>query len=573
MRSIRLPRALGAALLRARLPLPCPAQGAGDAPRPTQAEQEVESLRARALAAERAGELEAAAEAWLDAGRRMPPGSDRDLVVGRAFDLKARLALRRELASTHRADSEAFAGLAVEAVAEGGVTLRGEPLAWSELPVRVLSRIAAKASISPQAQLGLVLEQLRAEEAEEVEIAERELARMIRRGLYEEAEVFGLIARWRGEAVPEGGYVFLGAEGRWITAAEAAERAHREAVEALVAKLAAAANGDRDGLLAKLREEAGPAEILRALEPRWMAAVETLGRGRILEQLERVADQRRELDAAREDALELIFDEEEYFYPYNPPNPPHKASDYPRVQRRVDELVSAARLIWEVPKGVRLPTSFRRAHEELSWLLSIGGEEPLFALPAELPVWILGLPRELERVELANFAWNALERDELALSRAVRGRNQRLWQEAPRLERELSRPATLDERQVEITNDYRDMLGRPALAWNPRIQAACRGHSDYQANSGNFGHENTHDPARRWPADRMRLEGYDFGAAENCAMGRGDPLSAHVGWCHSSGHHRNLLSAHHREMASANAGGIWTQCFGHGTDFLEDLQP
>ena len=61
------------------------------------------------------------------------------------------------------------------------------------------------------------------------------------------------------------------------------------------------------------------------------------------------------------------------------------------------------------------------------------------------------------------------------------------------------------------------------------------------------------------------------GASENCHMGSGDPLGAHNGWRRSSGHHRNLLMPGHREMASGLSGYYWTQNFGTGTDFLDDL--
>ena len=71
--------------------------------------------------------------------------------------------------------------------------------------------------------------------------------------------------------------------------------------------------------------------------------------------------------------------------------------------------------------------------------------------------------------------------------------------------------------------------------------------------------------------DRMRLAGYDHGVSENCHMGSGSAEGAHQGWRRSSGHHRNLLMAGHREMASALASIYWTQNFGTGTQFLGEL--
>jgi uncharacterized protein YkwD len=54
-------------------------------------------------------------------------------------------------------------------------------------------------------------------------------------------------------------------------------------------------------------------------------------------------------------------------------------------------------------------------------------------------------------------------------------------------------------------------------------------------------------------------------------MGRTDPASAHDGWAHSSGHHRNLLMAGHREMASSLVSLYWTQNFGADRAFEKEL--
>ena len=76
---------------------------------------------------------------------------------------------------------------------------------------------------------------------------------------------------------------------------------------------------------------------------------------------------------------------------------------------------------------------------------------------------------------------------------------------------------------------------------------------------------------RRSPVDRLRLAGYMGGGSENCSLGDSGAEGAHVGWLHSSGHHRNILFATHREMASAVAGIYWTQNFGGGHEFEVEL--
>jgi len=125
---------------------------------------------------------------------------------------------------------------------------------------------------------------------------------------------------------------------------------------------------------------------------------------------------------------------------------------------------------------------------------------------------------------------------------------------------------------VRVTNRYRALLGRRALAWNPKIQAAAQGHADYMSLTGNFGHFEP-DPARHGPAERLKLAGYPGGGSENCHMGDSGAEGAHLGWTHSSGHHRNLLIESHREMASGIAGPYWCQNFGAGREFEARLAP
>jgi len=293
----------------------------------------------------------------------------------------------------------------------------------------------------------------------------------------------------------------------------------------------------------------------------------------VLDRLAALARQRQELDRTRETALELIFDAETYFYPYTPPEcPAEKAKLYPAVQRRVDVLVGAVREVWAERRAVALPSAFRTALDELRWSESL---HATLALPYpssdELPDWLEGIDTALESLDVTTFAWDAGERRDLALDRAVRVLNPKRWRtETQELDR--ANPERVEERQVEITNDYRVMMGRRALAWHPKLQAAAQWHSNYMANTGNFGHMEPGDPEHYSPGDRMAAEGYPAGGGENAAMTGGGAEGAHVGWLHSSGHHRNILARGHREMASGVAGGYWTQNFGSGTDFKERLE-
>ena len=164
-------------------------------------------------------------------------------------------------------------------------------------------------------------------------------------------------------------------------------------------------------------------------------------------------------------------------------------------------------------------------------------------------------------MHLRNFALDRDEWAELELSADIMAYNERMEIEA--LPGEI--------KQVWITNRYRMMMGRHALAMNELILQAARGHSEWMSRTGTFAHyEDTAE--RRTPVDRMALAGYDRGAGENIYRGGGGPMGAHVGWIHSSGHHRNLLYPSHSEMAAGDVGPYWTQNFGGGSEFRENVE-
>src|SRR6185436_11403118 len=105
-----------------------------------------------------------------------------------------------------------------------------------------------------------------------------------------------------------------------------------------------------------------------ALKRRWDAALVEVANNATVKQLQRFADDRRALDAARKAALDLIFDEKEYFYPYNPSEcPPEKVAFYAPVQKRVDELVAAVRKALDRSRSVKFASGFAIVREELDW--------------------------------------------------------------------------------------------------------------------------------------------------------------------------------------------------------------
>jgi hypothetical protein len=164
--------------------------------------------------------------------------------------------------------------------------------------------------------------------------------------------------------------------------------------------------------------------------------------------------------------------------------------------------------------------------------------------------------------------------------------------------------------QVRITNEYRMMMGYTAIVQpggasydaidkesvvkildaatitkvsplralriDNRLVKAARGHSIDMGKRGFFAHEAPANPATgegpTGPAERMRKQGYNgFGFSENIATAS-DPMTAHVMWCHSSGHHRNILSGW-TDLGSGVAGKGFTQNFGTGGGARPEIYP
>jgi hypothetical protein len=524
----------------------------------------------------RAGDLTAARDAYLAAAAAAEYGIERDEYAAVARDLDDRRMLRAELASAFQANPDSFAGLGFASLAPERVVYRGDELSWAEMPLEPIAEAAKRIALSGRALLGIVHEHLA---HREIVAAWSALAELQRAGRVDDETVADVVARFRGERVPAGGYVFR--SGDWIPRAEIEARERDARLAKLDARFAKVRLGRVDELAGIAGEyqaeagEAGDARLAAALVARFGAAAAELAKDKTVKRLERLAARRAELDAARAAALELIFDEETYFYPYRPPEcPPEKAALYPAVQRRVDELVKAVRDVWRDEERVHLAREYRELVAEIGWLRStaaeLGCEVEVAVRATGLPAWFDGVPDVFEEVALKDFAWDAAEAAALARDRAIVAYNERIWARGGfPAELDGATPDQGERTQVEITNGYRRMMGRCALAWDPRIQAACQDHSDYMSRTGDFGHFEP-DPETKGPMERMRRRGYLTGRSENCALS-GGPADAHDGWLHSSGHHRNILMPGHREMASAVAGPYWTQDFGAGLDFEDDL--
>ncbi len=398
----------------------------------------------------------------------------------------------------------------------GGVVVqsKGSELtyAWSEAPAELYLALLGRAVDSRPAQLGFAV-------ASHVLGGTEALAAALAVG-YADEELRPLLDRFvafqvRHEPLPEGGYVAVG--GEILSRKEHLRRAEEAVIRGFQEQL--------DKSLAAIRAD------------------------KIVARIERLAAKKEQLDKARAYALELIFDERKYFYPYRGVG---RDAEYARVQQEVDQRVNAVREIWADPGVLSVSGS-----PELTRSLKLFDEAA-----AELGKRLVDVEERVEEVDFLRsylgrkFDIRTLyrtpeERDLLRYGDEVMAWNPTVKGDITDVERE----------QVRVTNDYRIMFGRWPVRIVEKLVLSSRGHCVEMQKLNYFGHFSP-TPGRRTPYDRMKLAGYEYGSSENCIMGQTSPKGAHDGWCHSSGHHRNILTPEWTEMGTGHFGNLMTQNYG-----------
>lgn len=331
---------------------------------------------------------------------------------------------------------------------------------------------------------------------------------------------------------------------------------------------------ERDVLLARILDTRTDADAIAAIKARLQRHERTIGRGSVASKLDKLLIARGELDAVRSEFFEIVEDEARYFTPYRQPEvSAEKEAEYRRTQKEVERLVGSLEELWSGGRPVKLSKKVRAAIEDAQWGIQAWARlDGAAAHPEWIRPWVVGVDSALEELGIPELGLDAQERDRLRRWRAIRILNGTRGEAAleDRKREELSRPDRAALEQVRVTNEYRVMLGRRPLLWNPRLQLAARGHSEYMSRHGILSHYEDKDPDRRLPSQRARLADYRYFQAENCSFGVPSPLEAHRAWTTSPGHHRNIVFASHTEMASSLSGAYWTQKFGRRQIDIED---
>lgn len=116
-----------------------------------------------------------------------------------------------------------------------------------------------------------------------------------------------------------------------------------------------------------------------------------------------------------------------------------------------------------------------------------------------------------------------------------------------------------EARAILALNLSRNLLGLPALAIDLQLCEAARGHSQDMERLKFFSHESP-VPGKKSFTDRAKLAG-TTACGENIFAGTSNGNSAHMGWFHSPGHHRNQMGNSSR-VGVGRSGTYFTQIFG-----------
>ncbi len=429
----------------------------------------------------------------------------------------------------------------VDAAVPGGRTR----VPWTTFDGVRLARLVERARVAGRdaVPLAALLHEVSADEA-----AERTLGRAVEEGA-DKAAADVRLARWRGEAVPAGGYVVHA--GRLVSPVERDRLLLEDRVTTACAKVVSKDVAVRRAAYEELLSIGAPAKdaFVRALRSRRAAAVaevsgnKSFTSGHVRQKL------MAELEKRRAAALALIEDEKAYPYPY---------SEAHEGQKEVDQLVDQVREVWERPFDL-VATWDKNVGEAMALVTEV---DEVLAKAEE------GYAADLDAVKAAiNKAIDVPGVSPDETSKKVLAYNEKVATSATPQEKE----------NVRAVNEYRIMMGRTAVKIDERLVRAARGHSIEMRLKNYFAHESP-TPGLESPGKRCAREGYGGGTGENIAWGVTSGRAAFDGWFHSSGHHRNMVNKGWTEMGCGRSGpGHWTQNFGamtgHGTKEPDALPP
>ena len=249
------------------------------------------------------------------------------------------------------------------------------------------------------------------------------------------------------------------------------------------------------------------------------------------------------LQAARKNALELIRNSEKY---------PADSTHGSEAQPEVDQRVAAVRAIWspptdELPIDPDAQANLRAVNRQLISLEALTGD-PDKRTQNEIRQHIH------QHLKIRGHAPDRETRSRITYNLKILRSNARKRSKASPSERKL----------LQLTNEYRILMGLRALRLDDRLVRAAQAHCRFMNSSGKFAHKIPGHPVGTSPKARARRYGFTKLVGENIAKGCTTSGGALRIWLHSAGHHRNILATKFSTLGTGHTEAYWTQVFGHG---------
>ncbi|MBI3845633.1 MAG: FHA domain-containing protein [Planctomycetes bacterium] len=544
-----------------------------DATKPTEAQGHLQNPTKEGyyLLVQEAGAL-ARSQNWDEAIAKLSPALTscpypdvRDEMRDRVTDWRLCAGLLGTVVEQVTENSAAFSaegiGLVRGADARGVVLASGAHVGWRDIKPRAFVDLARHAKLAAIDTLGLAAFCFENELEDEAHLT---LERLAESQPSTKREIDLLLSRRLFLEVPEGGFVVF--DHHFMPPSRRDQRVREAEMNALAQKLASTKGDERRQLVTKLRGygEPGEARLEKALIDRKSELSAKIAEQALTKRIEAVEKEKEKLEKLRESALTLIFDEIKYPYPYKAPEaPPEVTRQFFETQKEVDKRVQAVRDAWKA--GESHPVQLQPA-----WVALVADWREVSGLlqelrkdfdPPSVPRCIAFLDLTGKDVSVRTCFESAKEADDNALTAAILKWNGNV---AARHDKE-------EVEQVRVTNDYRILMGRHAVAISDKLMASAHKHSAEMSRLGYFSHVSPTAGCETVDL-RVRAEGYEGSdVSENIAEGGLSPESAHEAWLHSSGHHRNILREQWSEMGSGKSGRCWTQNFGFSAAFVKQL--
>lgn len=242
-----------------------------------------------------------------------------------------------------------------------------------------------------------------------------------------------------------------------------------------------------------------------------------------------------ELNKLRAETLKMINNEQ--FYPPKP-NPLAEQN-----QKLIEDKTAKIREIW-TSASKNLSALPQAAQKNMDLIEAING---IFSqLSADVPAENENLMKEI-----------ALDKKESDLA----AHNKKAWQSNAKIKTSMT---DQEKHIVQLTNEYREMMGLRVLEMNELLYTSAKKHADYMDINKYCGHEEN-IPGRENALKRAMLEKYAGTlVGENAAMHMLDADGIFNGWYNSPSHHRELVLEPYTQMGVGKTNMSWVINFGNG---------